>query len=77
MPSSKSSKSAPNPASSADLQALQKRVKGSTLSSDDKASLGALLAQAIKIRKVIEKSKSKLGDKTVIASLPGGFDIVK
>lgn len=73
----KSSKSPVKPASSTDLQALHKRVKGSSLSADDKASVAALLTQAIKLRKIVEKSKNKVGDKVVIASLPNGFDIVK
>jgi hypothetical protein len=73
----KVSKSPARPASSTDMQALHKRVKGSSLSADDKASVAALLTQAIKLRKIVEKAKNKVGDKVVIASLPNGFDIVK
>lgn len=79
MPSSKksSSKAATTPASSADLQGILKRVKASALSADDKGALKEILNQSIKLRRLVEKSKLIHGDRTVIARLPNGMDIVK
>lgn len=78
MPTKKATKaSATSAVSSTDLQGVLKRLKASQLSADDKSSLTDILNQNIKLKKLVEKSKASHGDKKIIASLPGGFDIVK
>lgn len=73
----RSSAAAAKPLSSEDLKGVLKRVKASGLSAEDKAALGEILTQSIKLRQLLEKAKVSHGGKGVIASLPFGFDIVK
>ena len=78
MPSKKTTKAAaPKSLSSSDLQDVLKRVKATTLSAEDKAAVGDILTQTIKLKKLVEKSTVSHGEKRVIARLPLGFDIVK
>ena len=63
--------------SSQDLKGVLKRVKTDKLTADDQKVLSEILGNAIKLRRLVEKSKVTSGDKKVIASLPFGFDVVK
>jgi hypothetical protein len=62
---------------SVELKGILKRVKTGKLTSDDQKALSDLLGSAIKLRQLVEKSKTTSGGKKVLASLPFGFDIVK
>lgn len=68
---------AAKPLSSEDLKGVLKRLKASDLSAADKAALSEILDQSIKLKRLLEKSKVSHGGKSVLASLPFGFDIVK
>jgi hypothetical protein len=63
--------------SSAALKAVLKRVKSETITPADKAILSDMLGQTIKLKQLVERSRSSVGGKKVITSLPFGFDIVK
>lgn len=62
---------------SKDLADIRQRLAKGKLTSKDTAALDQILAKHIESFKMIEASGTKLGKKTLIASLPFGFDIVK
>jgi hypothetical protein len=77
VPAAKKSVSTAKPATSAELQALAKRVRASSLSGDDRTTVSEILNHSIKLKKLVEKASDSIGGKKIIARLPGGFDIVK
>ena len=66
-----------NSMNSHELKAVQSRVAKSSLSEDDKSIVDSVLAQMIELKSLVEKSTNENGEKTVLASLPFGLDIVK
>ena len=66
-----------NSMNSDELKAVQSRVAKSSLSEDDKSIVDSVLAQMIELKSLVEKSTNENGEKTVLASLPFGLDIVK
>ena len=62
---------------SKDLADIRQRLSKGKLTTNDIAKLDEILAKHIESFKAIETSGKKVGSKTLIASLPFGFDIVK
>ncbi|MDB4308225.1 hypothetical protein N9985_02990 [Gammaproteobacteria bacterium] len=72
-----SQKTTLNDSNSTDLKGLQERISGSNLCDEDKSVVAEILEQTIKLKALIEAAEGGSGEKTVLASLPFGFDIVK
>ena len=62
---------------SKDLADIRQRLGKGNLTTKDIAKLDEILATHIESFKAIEASGTKVGNKTLIARLPFGFDIVK
>lgn len=59
------------------LSSLKKRVQTGKLVTDDAKIINELIDAKMEFDKLVGKAKEKIGDKSVIAKLPFGFDIVK
>lgn len=71
------SDAAQSSASASDIQAVLKRVKSSELANGDKSLVVGLLDRHLRLTKLLERAKDAGGGKKILATLPGGFDIVK